>query len=57
MGDLVAGRADFRERTAFWIGQVPVEVTLGGKERALIAAPHRDDDVGLFCELPVSSLG
>ena len=55
-GDLVAGRADLLDRSPFRIRQFPVDVALAGDERAGVAAAHRDDDVGLLCELACEAL-
>ena len=39
------------ERLAGGVGEVPVDVALAGDEGALVAAAHRDHDVGLCGEL------
>jgi predicted MFS family arabinose efflux permease len=44
-GDVVAGGADLIDRPALGIGQLPIDVTLAGDERAGVAAPHRHHHV------------
>ena len=49
--DLVADRAHVVERATERVGDLPVHVTSAGVDRARIAAPHRDDDVGRLHDL------
>ena len=44
--DLVADRSDLVDGPAGGILQLPLLVALPGKDRAGVAAAHRDDDVG-----------
>ena len=46
MFDVVADRANITDIQTRGIGNVPVLVALPREDRARIAAPHRDDDVG-----------
>src|SRR5215475_8630887 len=44
--DVIANRADLLDREPGRIGQVPVEITLAGVDRAGVAAAHGDHNVG-----------
>ena len=55
--DVVADRADRVDGLAGGIGQFPVLVPLSGEERAGVAAPHGDDDVGGLDDLVGPGLG
>jgi hypothetical protein len=49
--DVVADGADFVDRAPGGVWEVPVEVSLAGDHGALVAAAHRDDEVGLCGEV------
>lgn len=55
--DVLASGANLGERTALWIGEIPIEVALAGDVGALVAASHRDHDVGLLGKLACRELG
>jgi hypothetical protein len=49
--DLVSDQADLLEWLPGGIRELPVQVLPAGYDRALIAAPHRDDQVSLLGQL------
>src|SRR5690606_14179914 len=61
LGDLVADGANGVEVLAVGVGEVAVEVAAAGDVGALVAAAHRDDDIGpagvVFAELVRDAVG
>src|SRR5712692_38946 len=55
--DVVSYGADFSERPIRGIGEIPVDVSLARDVRALIAAPHGDNDIGPLGQIVGEFLG